>query len=45
MAQNAQAVVVKLSFFGFILLFRVFPSILLILLACTALFLNRQLLY
>ena len=45
MTQNAQNVIVKASFIGFIIVFRVFPSIVLILLACTALFLNRQLLY
>ena len=40
-----QTAVVKLSFLGFIILFRIFPGILLLLLAGTALFLNRQLLY
>ena len=45
MAQNAQTLIVKASFIGFIIVFRIFPSIVLILLACSALILNRQLLF
>ena len=45
MTQNAQNLIVKASFIAFIIVFRIFPSIVLILLACTALILNRQLLY
>jgi hypothetical protein len=41
----AKDAIVKLSFFWFIIVFRIFPGMILILLACTALFLNRQLLF
>jgi hypothetical protein len=41
----AKEAISKLSFFSFIILFRIFPGIVLMLLACTALFLNRQFLF
>ena len=41
----AKDAIAKLSFFWFMIVFRIFPGIVLLLLACTALLLNRQLLF
>ena len=41
----AKDAIVKLSFFWFMVVFRIFPGMIILILAGTALFLNRQLLF